>query len=155
MSIVQSQWINGQRATKRPQTTGAVHITHFVYDFGPTSAKALAAGDILELAILPVNSRLVDATLITEGDFAALTADIGLMTGEVGAEFNQDDTARTSGNELFAAAPLATRFQRLVKPDVVLLQRPENVETSIGVKFSGAVPKAAGKRVHLILYYYQ
>lgn len=116
---------------------------------------SLAAGDILELAILPSGAKLVDATLITEGAWAALTAEVGLMTGEVGADTNADGSARTSDSSLFAAAALATTFARLAKPDVVLLARPENTETSVGVKVSGAVAKAAGKRIHLILYYYQ
>lgn len=155
MAIVKSPWIIGTRMTKRPQTTGAIHVTQFTYDFGLVQSQALAAGDILELAILPSGAKLVDATLITEGAWAALTAEVGLMTGEVGADTNADGSARTSDSSLFAAAVLATTFARLAKPDVVLLARPENTETSVGVKVSGAVAKAAGKRIHLILYYYQ
>lgn len=155
MAIVKSPWIIGTRMTKRPQTTGAIHVTHFTYDFGLVASQALAAGDILELAILPVGAKLVDATLITEGAFAALTADVGIMSGDVGADTNGDGSARTSDTALFAAAPLATTFARLAKPDAVLLSRDPNTETSVGVKVSGAVAKAAGKRIHLILYYYQ
>lgn len=154
MAIIKSPWIMRIETTKRPQTTGAIHVTKFTYDFGRVQSEALAAGDILELAILPVGAKLVDATLITEGAFAALTADVGLMTGEVGAD-TDGGAARTSDNSLFAAAPLATAFARLSKPDVVLLTRDPNTETSVGVKVSGAVAKAAGKRIHLILYYYQ
>lgn len=77
------------------------------------------------------------------------------MSGEVGADLNEDGSARTSDNSLFAGAALATTFARLAKPDVILLQRDDDTETSIGVKVSGAVAKAAGKRIHLILYYYQ
>ena len=155
MTIVKSPWIIRTQQTKRPQTTGAVHVTKFTYDFGLVQSKALAAGDILELAILPANAVLADAVLVTEGAFAALTADIGIMSGEVGADLNEDGSARTSDNSLFAGAALATTFARLAKPDVILLQRDDDTETSIGVKVSGAVAKAAGKRIHLILYYYQ
>lgn len=155
MAIVKSPWIIGTRMTKRPQTTGAIHVTQFTYDFGLVQSQALAAGDILELAILPTGAKLVDATLITEGAFAALTADVGLMTGDVGADVNSDGSDRTSDNTLFATAALGTPFARLAKPDVILLNRPENTETSVGVKVSGAVAKASGKRIHLILFYYQ
>lgn len=155
MAIIKSPWIIGTEVTKRPQTTGAIHVTKFVYDFGLNGSLALAAGDILELGILPSGATLVDATLITEGSFAALTADIGIMTGDVGASTNSDGSARTSDNALFAAAPLATTFARLSKPDAVVLKRDKDTETSVGVKVSGAVAKAAGKRIHLILFYYQ
>lgn len=154
MAIIKSAWIIGQQTTKRPQTTGAVHVTHFVYDFGSVASQALAAGDILELGIVPVNSRIVQARLIVEGAFAALTADIGIMSGTVGEDLNPDGSARTSGNQLFAAIALTGAFANLSKPDALLLA-PSEIERSIGVKVSDAVAKAAGKKIHLQLFYYQ
>lgn len=154
MAIIKSAWIIGQQTTKRPQTTGAIHVTHFVYDFGSVASKALAAGDILELGIIPVNSRITEARLLTEGTFTGLTADIGIMSGVVGDDTNPDGSARTSGNELFAAADLTVPMASLSKPNVLLLT-PSELERSIGVKVSGAVAKAAGKKIHLQLFYYQ
>lgn len=99
-------------------------MTKFTYDFGLVQSQALAAGDILELGILPANAVLADAVLVTEGAFAALTADIGIMSGEVGADLNEDGSARTSDNSLFAGAALAHHLRTSQqKPDVILLQR--------------------------------
>lgn len=154
MAIVKSRWAKGERTWVRPQTSGNTHVQQYTFEF--TGAQgALAAGDILELGILPPYARIVDAQLITEGTMTGLTADIGIMTGEVGADFNADGTTpRTSGNQLFAAADLTVPLQALTKPDLILMQ-PVEYERSIGVKASGAVAAAAGKRIHLILHYVQ
>lgn len=152
MAIVKSQHAKGLKQTIRPQTAGAVHVTHFTYDLGVEGA--LAAGDILELGIIPPYARIDQAKLVTEGMLTGLTADVGVMTGEVGADLNPDSSARTSGNEFFAAADLTVRLASLSKADSLLLA-PQEYERSIGVKVSGAVSAAAGKRLHLFLYYHQ
>lgn len=151
MAIVQSQWIKGQQTTIRPQTAGDSSVTEFIYDFGKETP--LAAGDILELGILPAYAIVHAATIFTEGTFTALTADVGLMSGEVGAATNPDGTARTSGNEAFAAVDLTT-FASLSKKDMLLVA-PSEKERSIGVKVSDAVAAAAGKKLHLLLFYRQ
>ena len=91
---------------------------------------------------------------MTEGTLTGLTADVGVMTGEVGADLNPDGTARTSGVEFFDDADLTVRLASLSKADPLLLA-PQEYERSIGVKVSGAVAAAAGKRLHLFLYYHQ
>lgn len=153
MAIVKSRWAKGLRTWVRPQTHGAIHCTHFSYDLGVEGA--LAAGDILELGVLPPYARIADAVLITEGVFTGLTADVGLMTGELGQDFMPDGTtARTSSNEFYAAADLTVPVARVTKSAGLLIE-PVEWERSIGVKVSGAVAAAAGKKIHLKLYYYQ
>lgn len=152
MAIVKSQWVKGLQQTHRPQTAGANHVTHFVYDVG--AEGALGVGDILELGIIPPYSRITHATLITEGTFTGLTADVGVMTGETGAPTNPDGSARTSGTEFWAATDLTQRLVALSKPDAMLLPA-QDYERSVGVKVSAAVPAAAGKRLHLYLFYHQ
>ena len=153
MAIVKSKWVRHFAQTARPQTANNTHVQQFTFDVGVEGA--LAAGDILELGILPAYARITNAQLITEGVFTAQTADIGIMTGDVGEDFNADgSTARTSGKELFDAADLTVRLQSLTKPDAVLLAAVD-YDRSIGVKVSAAVAAAAGKRVHLILHFYQ
>lgn len=153
MAIVKSKWAKGGVQTARPQTASNTHVQQFTFDLG--SEGALAAGDILDLGILPPYCRIVDAKLVTEGTFTGITADIGLMTGTVGADFMPDGTtARTSGNELFAAADLTVPLQSVTKRDSLLLASVD-YERSIGVKASGAVAAAAGKRIHLFLHYVQ
>lgn len=153
MAIVKSQWVIRTRTTARPQSSGATHVTEFIYDFG--IEKPLAAGDILELGVIPVYAKITHSTLVTEGTFTGLTADVGFMTGEVGEDKMPDGTTdRTSGNEMFAATDLTQRLASLSKPDALLLA-PSDAERSIGVKVSGAVAAAAGKRIHLLLFYHQ
>ena len=74
MAIVQSQWIKGQQTTIRPQTAGDSAVTEFIFDFGKEGA--LAAGDILELGVLPSYAIVHSATIFTEGTFTGLTADV-------------------------------------------------------------------------------
>lgn len=152
MAIVQSKWVEGLLQTIRPQTAGATHVTHFTYDVGVEGA--LGAGDILELGIIPAYARITHATLVTEGTWTGLTADVGVMTGEVGAALNPDNTARTSGDEFFNDVDLTVPLSSLTKAEPLLLAAQE-YERSIGVKVSGAVAAAAGKRLHLLLFYHQ
>lgn len=121
MPILQSRWIKREENTLRPQTAGASHVTHFIYDFGAADSKAAAANDIIELGILPGYATIHAMTLVVEGAFAATTADIGIMTGDVGEPLNADGTARTVGTQGFAAADLTNTFQSLSKGDLLLL----------------------------------
>lgn len=153
MAIVKSRWAKDERTWTRPQTAGNTHVTQFTYDVG--AEGALAAGDILELGVIPPYARITHATLATEGTFTGLTADIGVMTGVKGADFMPDgSTARTSGNEFYAAVDLTAALSSLAKKEPLLLTAVE-YERSIGVKVSAAVPAAAGKRIHLWLFYNQ
>lgn len=152
MAIVKSKWAKGERTWIRPQTHGAVHTTTFSYDVGVEGA--LAAGDILELGVIPPYARITEATIITEGTFTGITADVGVMSGDLGAATNADGSARTVGNEFYAAADLTVAVANLSKSAALLLT-PVEYERSIGVKVSGAVAAAAGKRIHLKLFYHQ
>ncbi|NTE96692.1 hypothetical protein [Agrobacterium tumefaciens] len=153
MALKQSPWALGSQMTVRPQTAGAVHSQRFTYDV-TSAAAALAVGDIVEIGELPPYAYVVDALVFTEGVFTGATADIGLMSGEYG--FN--DAARTSGNEMFAAVDLAaasTAVARLAKPAALLLGHTEQ-SRGIGVKIAGAaVAAAAGKKIHVILFFRQ
>ena len=148
-SIIQSQWAKFIRTVHRPQSAGAVHEQRFSYD---CASLGVLATDILELGVLPANARLIDAMVFAEGAWGAITADIGLMSGEFGSK----DTARTSGNELFAAQNVnntVTAAARLSKPAGLLVD-PVEKNRSIGVVFSADVA-AGAKKIHLRLFYAQ
>lgn len=151
MAVIHSRWAKGQETTHRPQTAGASHVTEFVYDFG--TETPLASGDILELGILPSYAKITSATIFVEGTWTGLTADVGIMSGTVNSDTNADGSARTSGNQLWTAVDL-TAMASLSKPDALLVASSET-ERSIGVKVSGAVAAAAGKKLHLLLFYHQ
>lgn len=145
MAIVQSLWAKGNQQSKRPQTAGAVHAQLFSYD----ASAGLLAADILEIGELPPGCQIVDAMVFTEGTFTGITANVGLMSGEYGST----DAARTSGTELYSAADLTT-FARLVQKSTLLIA-PSVAARGIGVKVSADVTAAAGKKIHLMLFYVQ
>ena len=97
MTIFQSDWGKGLQTPPRPQSAGAVHVAKFKY----LAITTLASTDIIEIGVLPAFASISDAILVTEGVWTGITADIGIMSGTVGDELS----ARTSGSELFAAAP--------------------------------------------------
>lgn len=135
MTIRQSQRAIGQRPVPQAFTSGAVvaYLAEFIIPAGMT----IGAGDIVELAVLPADHRIVDAQILPTGNFGAgVTADVGIMSGAVGST----DPARTVGNELFAAVA-TNAFGRLVKGDAIVLDH-SNSDRSIGVKFSAAVTGA-------------
>ncbi|WP_288075944.1 hypothetical protein [Pseudomonas sp.] len=150
MALKQSPWALGSQMTVRPQTAGAVHSQRFTYEV----TGNLAIGDIVEIGELPPYAYVVDATVFTEGVFTGATADIGLVSGDYGVA----DNARTSGNELFAAADLAaasTAVVRISKPAAFLLGHTEQ-SRGLGVKIAGAaITGAVGKKIHLLLHFRQ
>ena len=151
MALIQSAWGKGQLPVYRPQSAGATHTQKFIIDL---TNQAFASGDILELALLAPYAHIVDASLVVVGSLGAATVDIGLMSGTPGELLNADDSARTSGTELFAAAALTAGITRITKADSLLIASTE-VERSIGVKFSAAVTAGAGKQLGIVLSFAQ
>lgn len=150
MAIKQSNYSKSVASPPRPQTSGAVHVARFTYE-----VKAdVAAADIVEIGILPGYAKIVDAALYTEGAaFGAVTADVGIMSGEVGSL----DAGRTVGNEVFAAQSLAntnTTLARMTKVDPHLLA-PVEKHRGVGLKFSALAAGVAGKKITLVLTYAQ
>lgn len=151
MALIQSSWAKGISPVARPQTAHDVHEMLFFVD---VPAAGFATGDILELAVQPPYSRLVNAKLITVGSLGAATVDIGIMSGQTGSLTNDDGSARTSGNELFAAAALTAEITSMTKAASLFLPKVD-YERSIGVKFSAAVTAGAGKRIGVQLFFKQ
>lgn len=148
-AIIQSSFAKNNLSAHRPQTAGAVHEQRFSFDF---ASQGVLSTDILELAVLPANAKLVDAYVYAEGAWGAITAGIGLMSGDFGSK----DTARTVGTELFAAQNVnntVTALARMSKPDGLLLA-PTEKHRSIGVAFSADVA-AGAKKLHVRLFYAQ
>ena len=111
-----------------------------------TFTEAVAAADILELAYLPPFCRLLSVDMVTVGT-GAVTATVGLMSGEVGST----DPARTSGNEIFNAVTPTTE-QRAALAALVAVE-PAGVARSIGVRFSGNVAANAATKLHFRIRY--
>lgn len=153
MALKQSAWALGSQTSLRPQTAGSDHTQRFTFDLTGANG-ALAVGDILEIGELPPYCIVTDAKIVTEGTFTGATADVGFISGDYGVL----DNARTSGNELFAAADLAAASSavvRLSKPTAFVIPHTE-ASRGLGVKIAGAaIAAAAGKKLHLIVTYRQ
>lgn len=127
-SAMTTPHINGETAT--------ILITHVV-------KESIGTGDILEIAALPADMKLVDVVLDTEGTGAA-NLTVGFMSGNP----NDADAARTSGSELFSAVPAGTEAKAPIKALANIARSDGN--RSIGLKTSAAI--SAGK-IHLRLIY--
>lgn len=141
--IHQSPW--GAGRLQAPVTGGAGVVMVEKFEF--TLNKNLAAGDIIELGVLPAFATVVDATLIADSLGASVTMDVGLMSKEVGST----DVSRTSGNELFATA--AAGVVRMSAASGFKIA-PTEGDRSVGVKASAAVT-ATGQKLMLVMYYKQ
>ncbi len=130
----------------RPQTANSTHTARFTY----VVSANVAATDIIEIGALPAYARVVDASVVAEGAFGAVTAKVGFMSGTFGST---DDT-RTVGNEFIAAAALDGTIGRLNKIDALLVDAGD-ADKGIGVQFSAAVTGAATKKIHVILSFVQ
>lgn len=150
MALIQSGYALGTLPVARPQTAHSTHSQLFIVD---VPAAGFAAGDILELAVLPPYSHIVDAAIVPVGSLGAATVDVGIMSGEVGALTNSDGSARTNGNELFDDAAI-TALLRMSKTDTLVLAQADKPR-SIGVTFSAAVAAGAGKKIGLMLHFIQ
>jgi hypothetical protein len=147
MAILRTAMALGILTPPRPQTAGAVHQCRYVFDSGDVGA--VGAGDLVVLGPQQPFSHVVDAYLQFDGDWTGIT---NLTVGLFDAAANAG--AGAVGNELFDAVAPGSVLVRLTKPDWLRLPMIEG-ERQIGMKFSGAVARLAGRRATLSLLYRQ
>ena len=146
MTILQSTLAKGQK--QAPQAFGTGINVSYLADFTIPAGMTVATTDIIELGVLPAGHRVIDARVIPTGDFgASVTADVGIMSGDVGST-----GTRTSGAEIFDDVAL-TAMVGLAKADSILLADADQ-HRSIGVKFSASIT-GAGQVIRLQLTYAQ
>lgn len=141
MAIVQSAWAEGRKVAPISREAGGVVAEKYSF----TITKDMAAGDIIELGILPAYHTVVDAVLITD-EIGIATIDVGIMSSTVGDPAQN----RTSGNELFAGAADAgaVRMSKVAGFRIA----PVEADRSIGLKLVGAGVTASGQVVELLLF---
>jgi hypothetical protein len=141
MAIVQGAWAAGRKTAPVSRESCGVVAEKYTFTIGAN----LAAGDIIELGILPAYHTVVDAILITD-EIGTATIDVGIMSGTVGDPAQN----RTSGNELFegAADAGAVRMSKVAGFRIT----PVEGDRSIGLKLVGAGVTAAGQVVELLLF---
>ena len=135
MAIRQSEIATGQKQVPQAYTAGA--LATYVATFTIPTGMTVATADILELAVLPADHRIVDAMIIPTGSYgASVTADVGIMSGEVG----DTSASRTVGDEVFDAVALTAMARMTLGETPVLATSDKN--RSIGVNFSAAITGA-------------
>lgn len=151
MALYQSKWATRQRNTPNSGCAGAEVAQLFEYTL---SAPALAASDIIELAVLPAGNVVTDAILVCDdldtNATPTLSLSVGVMSGEVG-----DTGARTCGAELFSASTIGRTggVERSSLASAFTLT-PSDKDRSIGVLITAApATQANGAKLRLLMKY--
>lgn len=113
-------------------------------------ASEIVLNDVVDIGILPANHTVVDMFMIPDdldtNVAPTLTLDVGIMSGTPGDTIS----ARTCGNEFFAASTAAqTGVVATMTKKEGFLVKPTAADRSIGVKFQAAAATAAAGRIRL------
>lgn len=148
MALIQSDAAKGKINVPYPGFAGQAVIKRYAMPI-PTTVDD---GDILELAPIPPNCRVVDMVLdiddVDSHGTPALSIDVGIMSGEWGV----NDAARTCGQEFFAANTTG-RTGGVARPTAVGAHRTARSDKarSVGVKIVAKAATAAAGQVGVTL----
>lgn len=147
MAILKSEAAKGLVNVAFPGSAGEA-ITQRYSMAVPVTAEA---NDILELAPIPPNTRVVDIVLDcddldTDGT-PAISLDVGIMSGEWG-----EDGARTVGAEFFSGSNIG-QAGGVARPTLVSAYRTGTSDKarSIGVKIATKADEAAAGTIGITL----
>lgn len=144
MTIHQTQAAKGQAATPSAYQAGIVTSAIFEYTF---NAAYTAATDVIELGLLPADTRIVGATVIGAG-LGATTADIGLMTGAPGDTL----ATRTVGADLFDGITVNDAENDATLANCLTVA-PYGAHRAIGATLAANVAAGAAKKLTLKIDY--
>jgi hypothetical protein len=125
--------------------------------FTMTIPAASSTTDIYEIGSIPPNCVVLDATLDIQASLGAAgaVANVGIMSGAPGGQFNADGTTpRTCGTEFFTAAPAsaaAPGTTTRMTASTGFRVNPTPAERSIGIQFTTRASGTAGV-VALVVY---
>ncbi|HJV52784.1 MAG TPA: hypothetical protein VJ652_15055 [Noviherbaspirillum sp.] len=149
MATILSPFTKGTRSTKYGDCAGDSVVNHFYADL---TAAQVAAGNIVDIGILPAGHTVVDSVLVpddldTNGS-PTITLDVGIMSGTPG----DDTSVRTCGAELFSASTAAqggTPTRMSAKTGFLIPS--VGYDRSIGVKINAGAATAAAGRVRVLV----
>ncbi len=143
MALIQSKSAQGIIGVPIPAFAGAATA----FRFSHTLSANPSVNDILELACIPANCRVIDVILDSDdldtNGAPTLAYDVGVMSGDFGV----NDAARTCGAEFFAASA-ASQTGAVARPTIKTAFRTTTTskDRSIGLKFTAvAATFAAGE----------
>lgn len=142
-----SQFSKGVLATVCASQAGQVVVNDFFIDL---AAGDLVTGKTFDLGVLPAFHSVVDAILIPDdidtGGAAAVTLDVGLLSGTVGDSVSD----RTMADEIFAASTAGqTGTVARASAKTAFLIASSDKDRSIGLKVKLQPATAAAGRVRL------
>lgn len=147
MALFQSKWGNGKKAAAVSREARGVVVERFEYEID----EDLAIGDEIEIGRLPAYHFPVDAVLINEALGASVTVDVGIMSGDAGA----NDAARTVGDELFDGTAVTNAAVTRMSKAAGFQIAATDADRGIGAIIAGAGVTASGQKLTLILTYAQ
>jgi hypothetical protein len=150
MAIRASSYVTGPNRQPDAETGGDVVCVRAVI---PVTAAQLVLNDIIDALILPAFHFVTDMILVPDdldtGGSPSLTLDVGIMSGTPGDVV----TARTCGNEFFAASVAGTP-SAAVRPTKAagFTIAPVGYDRSIGIKFAAAPATGAAGNITLLVF---
>lgn len=150
MAILASPFTKYANTFVSGDCAGDVIVQEYYVD---VTAAQIVLNDIVDLGVLPANHTVTDMILIPDdldtNGAPTIALDVGIMSGEPGDTV----TARTCGNEFFAADTSARTgaIARMSKAAGFRVQ-PTGSDRSIGVKFQAGAATAAAGRIRLIAF---
>lgn len=148
MAIYALKWsqAGGSGNVVYPDCAGDIVQNNYEIDLSqsPLKGVTLQVGDIIDLGLIPGTMTVTDVTLVSDdldtGGSPALAFDVGVMSGTPGDTV----TARTCGNEFFAASNVAQAggVVRMSKAAGFRVA-PVGYDTSIGLKITTAAATLA------------
>lgn len=149
MAVIASKFSKGLLPFVTGDCAGDVVVNEYFVD---VTAAQVVLNDIVDLGVLPAYHKVIDAILIPDdldtNGTPTLALDVGIMSGTPGDTV----TARTCGNEFFAAdiGARSGALARMSKAAGFTVQATE-ADRSIGVKFQAAAATAAAGRIRLLV----
>lgn len=150
MALKQNDVAKGSGGVPYPDCAGDVASCRFWYQLSGTEA----AGDIIEIGVLPAYCTVFDAILdsddLDSNAAPALALNAGLMSGVAGKK----DATRTCGAELFSGSTVgqAGGVERASAKTAFRIA-PIETERGIGVKIATAAATGAAGTIGLTLFY--
>ena len=140
MAIKVSKVSDGQLSVIVPDCAGEVVRNFYEFD---TAGVTLAAGDIIDIGVLPANATVADAVIVSDdldtNASPTVVLDVGIMSGVVGTT-----GSRTCGAELFSGSTAAQAggTERMSLKTGFRIEKV-GYDRSIGVKVTTAQATAA------------
>jgi hypothetical protein len=148
MALLQGRYGKRGATAINPCEAGVTACQAYEIDL---AAQALNTTDVAELGPLPPGATLVAATVIGEAIGAAITATVGLLTGEAGDPSNA--RALVGGTSNFITAGSINNTETAAARAACLNVPKPTQHQGIGLTVSGNIAAGAGKKVKVFVEY--